>query len=183
MKILIINLTNEPVSIVLADTSKATLIPHKPYILDSVHRPEINYWTNCTDSRFKVIVDQPEVLRYCKVEANRAKGNHKIINTETVAKQAEVISKDKDEAIANEIIKESNIDIVKTAETTLEEAIAKDKEVNVEEPVKHTLDLDKEGLENMSVASLKVLANRLEVKLPVNAKKKEIIETLLNAEA
>ena len=35
----------------------------------------------------------------------------------------------------------------------------------------------------MSVASLKVLANKLEVKLPVNAKKKEIIEILLNAEA
>ena len=183
MKILIINLTNEPISIVLADTSKATLIPHKPYILDSVHRPEINYWTNCTDSRFKVIVDQPEVLRYCKVMANRAKCNHKVINTETVAKQVDIINKDKDEVIANKIIEDSNIDIVKTADTTLEEEIKKDMEVKAEDIAEHTVDLDKQGLENMSVASLKVLANRLEVKLPVNAKKKEIIEILLNAEA
>nr|DAU63652.1 MAG TPA: Rho termination factor, N-terminal domain [Caudoviricetes sp.] len=183
MKILIINLTNEPVSIVLADTSKAVLTPHKPYILDSFHRPEINYWTNCTDSRFKVIVDQAEVLRYCKVEANRAKGNSKIINTETVAKQVDIINNDKDEVIANQIIEDSNIDVVKTADTTLEDNVAKDKEVKAEEVVSHTFDLDKEGLENMSVASLKVLANKLEVKLPVNAKKKEIIEILLNAEA
>ena len=95
----------------------------------------------------------------------------------------DIINNDKDEVIANQIIEDSNIDVVKTADTTLEDNVAKDKEVKAEEVVSHTFDLDKEGLENMSVASLKVLANKLEVKLPVNAKKKEIIEILLNAEA
>ena len=184
MKILIINLTNEPVDIRLADTSLVTIAPHKPYILDSFHRPEINFWTNCTDSRFKVIVDQNEVIRYSRVVANQLKHSAKVnVVKEEMSDTNETPDTTKlNDVVAEEIIKESNIEVIKTAED-ISDTTSNNTVEDKEEILNKTVELTKEELDKMTVASLKVLASRLEVKLPLNAKRKEIIDILLKTEA
>lgn len=160
MQILIINLTDKPIDICLADTSTAVLTPHKPYILNSVHRPEINFWSNCLDPRFKVVTDQNEVIRYSRAIANRAKFTNDVVNV-----------------IGDTTVTEEPIDSV-DEEVTENVNIVKETSENIE-----TVDVNKEELEKMNVASLKAVAKKLEVQLPVNAKRKEIIELLLKDRA
>lgn len=176
MKILIINLTNEPIDICLADASIVSITPHKPYILDSFHRPEINFWTSCTDPRFKVIVDQNEVLRYSRVVANQLKHSNATKKIQPIVVDNAVETTDEE---VEKIIEESNIDVIKTASET--PIVEETKEV-LPEDVK-TVDLKREELEKLTVASLKVLASRLEVQIPPYTKRKDIIEMLLKTEA
>ena len=75
MRFVIINLTNTVIPITRTNMQKANLIPHKPFLLETMHTPEIKFWQSCTDPRFRILSDSTEIDRYLKVVANQAKNN------------------------------------------------------------------------------------------------------------
>lgn len=104
MRFLILNLTDRPIPITRTNMKKVTLEAHKPYLLETMHTPEINFWQKCTDRRFKILTNATEIDRYLKVVANQAnisKESNAVttINTpaETkISNETEVVNKEQD---------------------------------------------------------------------------------------
>lgn len=153
MRFLIINLTNQKIPITRTTLEKVVLIPHKPYLLETMHNPEINFWMNCADTRFRVISNATEISRYMQVLENQAKNN-----------------------TAESNVVENITEVKPDAVTITNEVVSENTEVKGEvESHKYT----EEELVAMKVTDLKNLANSLNIQLPSGANKATIIETII----
>ncbi len=86
MIFVIINRTDKVITITRTNMEKVNLVPHKPYVLETVHNPEIRFWQNCTDNRFAILSDTATIQRYIRVLDNQEKNT--AAKTETKQTQA-----------------------------------------------------------------------------------------------
>ena len=73
MIFVIINRTDKVIPITRTSMEKVNLLPHKPYVLETLHTPEIHFWQHCTDSRLVVMTDANTIERYLRVLKNQEK--------------------------------------------------------------------------------------------------------------
>ena len=156
MCFLIINLTNNVIPITRTTLEKVELLPHKPFLLETMHNPEINFWRNCTDIRFKIMSEATEIDRYLKVLENQAKNN---TATETVK-------------VTDNKVEPEEVPVVTDVSLS-------NKEVKVEETPTLTTYTEEE-LVGMKVTELKNIAQQLNIKLTNNVNKATIIQTILD---
>lgn len=159
MRFLIINLTNQKIPITRTTMEKVVLLPHKPYLMETMHNPEINFWMNCTDTRFRIISNNTEISRYMQVLDNQAKNN-----------TAETTDTDKG-------VIEVKPEAVTVMNETVSEEIAEEIVDNTQ--VESVVEYTEDNLIKMKVADLKDLANSLNIQIPNGANKATIIETII----
>ena len=164
MRFVIINLTDRVIPITRTNMEKVILAPHKPYVLETMHTPEIKFWQSCTDSRFKVMTDSATIDRYLKVLKNQE-------NVSTVKVDTSVENK------AEIKVENINTEDVKVVEEPIKsDAVTPKTDVVETENTKYS----EEQLIGMKVTELKSLAAQLGIALPNNANKSLIIETIYN---
>ena len=167
MRFVIINLTNAVIPITRTNMQKANLIPHKPFLLETMHTPEIKFWQSCTDPRFRILSDSTEIDRYLKVVANQAKNN--TANTENVVStQTDTTPQPEPEqnTIEPQPVTEIPNDVVEN-------------EVKEEVVEEETKTYTGEQLAEMKVAELKVIASELNITIPSSTNKAGIIDLIL----
>lgn len=103
MIFVIINKTDRVIPITRTNMEKVNLEPHKPYVLETVHNPEIRFWQNCTDGRFAIISDTVSIERYLRVLSNQEKNN----TAKTETKQTQAVTNINNDVAVN--TKEENI--------------------------------------------------------------------------
>lgn len=171
MRFVIINLTDRVIPITRTNMEKVILAPHKPYVLETMHTPEIKFWQSCTDSRFKVMTDSATIDRYLKVLKNQE--NVSTVKVDTPVEKQEVKIENKAE-IKVENINTEDVEVVE--EPVKSDAVTPKTDVVETENTKYS----EEQLIGMKVTELKSLAAQLGIALPNNANKSLIIETIYN---
>jgi len=166
MRFVIINLTDRVIPITKTNMEKVNLAPHKPYVLETMHTPEIKFWQNCTDSRFKVMSDPNVIDRYLRVLKNQEEATTK----QTAVEQPKKVETSKVE------VNNTDTNNIKVEEPIKSNAVTPEAVVVENESTKYT----EEQLIGMKVTELKSLAAQLGIALPANANKSLIIETIYN---
>lgn len=167
MNFLILNLTNNPIPITRVNMEQVIVNPHKHYLLETVHRPEINFWQNCTDGRFRVIVDQKAIDRYLKVIHNQ-----EVNNTSTVTAKVDNVVTESSKTVTKE---ESVDNTVSDNNVSVNENTITDEVIDVSK-IKYT----EESLLDMKVTELRELAATNNVAVPTNCNKATLVTTLYN---
>ena len=190
MRLIIINLTDKIVPITRTNLQKVNLPPHQPYVLDTLHNPEIKFWQNCTDPRFKIISNPTEIDRYLKVVSNRDKTK---IATEKIETKQTAPSTVKSEPIYNnvETTNIKNVSAVSTDNTKVTESVVEIVDNNINEKSNDVTE-DVENVSNVSntkysadeligkkVVELKTIASELGIDLPNNVNKATIIDLIV----
>lgn len=190
MRIIIINRTDKTQKIRKSNGDIVAINAYSPYILETNFNPEINFWKNCTDTRF-IVSDRIQDLNKLvaslpKTVANKQK---QIIsdfksntNTTTTEVNFKIIDKPVIETVSNindsNINKESisvsvnnsnNIEIEPDTIDVLDKAYVKaDKDFNI-------------ALGELSVKDLKILSEKYNIELPKQCKKAVMIEIIQKA--
>ena len=166
MIFVILNLTDNVVPITRTNMEKINIMPHKHYVLNTAHRPEINFWNNCTDPRLKVLKDATVIDRYLRVIKNQENNNTaKVVKTPDEKNQNAVTKVDKDVAVKV------------TNEVKVEEAKVEATENTTENTTKKYTDIE---LASMKVVELKALLNKMGIAFESNVNKAGLIELVLN---
>lgn len=170
MQIVIINRTNVNQQIRKCNGELVTIEAYSPYILETVFKPEINFWTGCTDDRFIVATD---IHMLPKLVAQLPKA--------VVEKQKDLIrdNKEPDKTAETETTD-------KVEEPTKEEPVAQVKEANEDKALKILDDAYKtnesileEDIKNLKMNDLKILASKRGIEIPKYCKKAELIDLIL----
>lgn len=176
MQIVIINRTDKNQQIRKANGEIVVIKAYTPYILETVFKPEINFWTGCTDDRFivatdvnmlpklvaqlpKKVVDKQKDLIQTKKELNK---DIKIEPTEKVNETVTQKAANKKQSIKQ--VKEANED---NALEILDKAY-KTNESILEEDIR-----------NLKMNDLKILASKRGIEIPKYCKKAELIDLIL----
>ena len=180
MRFVIINLTNKVIPITRTDAQKVNLIPHKPYVMETMHNPEIKFWQSCTDARFKIISNPTEIDRYLKVLANQVKHNtaNNVVTDNSAIPQSEnkevVEVTPKAEPVINEVNKVEEVVSV----TEQSDAVTTNNNVEVNEVNRYSAD----DLVVKKVVELKAIASELNIAFPSSTNKAGLIDLILKAQ-
>jgi len=178
MRLVIINRTDTTQTIRKSNGDIVTINAYSPYILETDFKPEINFWTTCVDNRF-IVTDKISELKklVSSLPKNIVKAQKEIIEnnvkeTET-KKQEEVVIAEKVPDTTDAVSVDNN-NIINEKETV--------EAVNVLKTAYETVEAKTiEDISNLTVKNLKILAEKLGVTLPNNAKKTEIVKLIKDA--
>lgn len=181
MQIIIINRTGKAQQIRKSNGDIVVIKAYSPYTLETTFKPEINFWTNCTDDRF-IVTDNVSNLH--RILAQLPK--------KVVDKQKEMLTKTTSSTDSN-LKKEESI---QTIHPVTEEPTGKEKtDINTEVVTQAKSDSkqilgdaynkNKSNMENeirnLKLSDLKILASKQGVKIPYNCKKADLAELIINS--
>ena len=176
MRLVIINRTDTTQTIRKSNGDIVTINAYSPYILETEFKPEINFWTNCIDNRF-IVTDKISELKklVSSLPKNIVKAQKEIIEnnvkkTET-KKQEEVVIAEKVPDTTDAVSVDNN-NIINEKDNAVEALKSAYDKVEMETV---------ENISNLTVKNLKILAEKLGVTLPNNAKKAEIVRLVQEA--
>jgi hypothetical protein len=176
MRLVIINRTDTTQTIRKSNGDIVTINAYSPYILETEFKPEINFWTNCVDNRF-IVTDKISELKklVSSLPKNIVKAQKEIIEnnvkeTET-KKQEEVVIAEKVPDTTDAVSVDNN-NIINEKDNAVEALKSAYDKVEMETV---------ENISNLTVKNLKILAEKLGVTLPNNAKKAEIVRLVQEA--
>ena len=176
MRLVIINRTDTTQTIRKSNGDIVTINAYSPYILETEFKPEINFWTNCIDNRF-IVTDKISELKklVSSLPKNIVKAQKEIIEnnvkeTET-KKQEEVVIAEKVPDTTDAVSVDNN-NIIYEKDNAVEALKSAYDKVEMETV---------ENISNLTVKNLKILAEKLGVTLPNNAKKAEIVRLVQEA--
>ena len=176
MRLVIINRTDTSQTIRKSNGDIVTINAYSPYILETEFKPEINFWTNCVDNRF-IVTDKISELKklVSSLPKNIVKAQKEIIEnnvkeTET-KKQEEVVIAEKVPDTTDAVSVDNN-NIINEKDNAVEALKSAYDKVEMETV---------ENISNLTVKNLKILAEKLGVTLPNNAKKAEIVRLVQEA--
>lgn len=174
MRLVIINRTDTIQTIRKSNGDIVTINAYSPYILETEFKPEINFWTNCIDNRF-IVTDKISELKklVSSLPRNIVKAQKEIIeNKETeTKKQEEVVIAEKVPDTTDAVSVDNN-NIINEKDNAVEALKSAYNKVEMETV---------ENISNLTVKNLKILAEKLGVTLPNNAKKAEIVRLVQEA--
>ncbi len=174
MRLVIINRTDITQTIRKSNGDIVTINAYSPYILETEFKPEINFWTNCVDNRF-IVTDKISELKklVSSLPKNIVKAQKEIIeNKETeTKKQEEVVIAEKVPDTTDAVSVDNN-NIINEKDNAVEALKSAYDKVEMETV---------ENISNLTVKNLKILAEKLGVTLPNNAKKAEIVRLVQEA--
>ena len=174
MRLVIINRTDTTQTIRKSNGDIVTINAYSPYILETDFKPEINFWTNCIDNRF-IVTDKISELKklVSSLPKNIVKAQKEIIeNKETeTKKQEEVVIAEKVPDTTDAVSVDNN-NIINEKDNAVEALKSAYDKVEMETV---------ENISNLTVKNLKILAEKLGVTLPNNAKKAEIVRLVQEA--
>ena len=174
MRLVIINRTDTTQTIRKSNGDIVTINAYSPYILETEFKPEINFWTNCIDNRF-IVTDKISELKklVSSLPKNIVKAQKEIIeNKETeTKKQEEVVIAEKVPDTTDAVSVDNN-NIINEKDNAVEALKSAYDKVEMETV---------ENISNLTVKNLKILAEKLGVTLPNNAKKAEIVRLVQEA--
>ena len=153
MIFVIINRTDKVIPITRTSMEKVNLLPHKPYVLETLHTPEIHFWQHCTDSRLVVMTDTNTIERYLRVLKNQEKNN-------TAPQQAQPVTI-------------TNTDVTVAPEVNNEA---------VNEPVEEVVNTKytEEQLVALKVVDLKAILTEMDVTIPTSINKAGLVQLILD---
>lgn len=176
MRLVIINRTDTTQTIRKSNGDIVTINAYSPYILETEFKPEINFWTNCIDNRF-IVTDKMSELKklVSSLPKNIVKAQKEIIEnnvkeTET-KKQEEVVIAEKVPDTTDAVSVDNN-NIINKKDNAVEALKSAYDKVEMETV---------ENISNLTIKNLKILAEKLGVTLPNNAKKAEIVRLVQEA--
>lgn len=171
MQIVIINRTNVNQQIRKCNGELVTIKAYSPYILETVFKPEINFWTGCTDDRFIVATD---IHMLPKLVAQLPK--------DVVEKQKDLIRDNKEPVKAVETKPTEKVEEI----TKEEPAVMQVKEANedkaleiLDDAYKTNESILEEDIKNLKMNDLKILASKRGIEIPKYCKKAELIDLIL----
>lgn len=174
MRLVIINRTDTTQTIRKSNGDIVTINAYSPYILETEFKPEINFWTNCIDNRF-IVTDKISELKklVSSLPKNIVKAQKEIIeNKETeTKKQEEVVIAEKVPDTTDAVSVDNN-NIINKKDNAVEALKSAYDKVEMETV---------ENISNLTIKNLKILAEKLGVTLPNNAKKAEIVRLVQEA--
>lgn len=176
MQIVIINRTDKNQQIRKSNGEVVVIKAYTPYILETVFKPEINFWTGCTDDRFLVATD---IHMLPKLVAQLPKN--------VVDKQKDLIQTKKELNKAVEAKPVEKVEKPITQEATEEKQSTKQvKEANednaleiLDEAYKTNESILEEDIKNLKMNDLKILASKRGIEIPKYCKKAELIDLIL----
>lgn len=173
MQIIIINRTDRNQQIRKANGEVVVIKAYSPYILETVFKPEINFWTGCTDDRFLVATD---INKLPKLIAQLPK--------DVADKQKDLIQskKESSEPVEDKPSETTKEEIVKEIETVddTKEANKDDKAFEVlEDAYKINENIVIDDIKNLKMNDLKILASKRGIEIPKYCKKTELIDLII----
>lgn len=192
MRIIIINRTDKTQKIRKSNGDIVAINAYSPYILETNFNPEINFWKNCTDTRF-IVSDRIQDLNKLvaslpKTVANKQKQiisdfkSNTTTNTTTTETNSKIIDKPVIEPVSN--INDSNIN-----KEPISVSVNNSNNIEIEPDTINVLDkayvkADEDfniALGELSVKDLKILSEKYNIELPKQCKKAVMIEIIQKA--
>ena len=183
MQILIINRTDKAQQIRKSNGDIVVIKAYSPYTLETTFKPEINFWTNCTDDRFIVADNVSNLQKILAQLPKKVVDKQKEMLTKTTSSAnpnpKETESNEAHKSIEEEPIKKEVV--VSTNDTeTVTQAKSDSKQLIGDAYNKNKSDRENE-IRNLKLSDLKILASKQGVKIPYNCKKADLAELIINS--
>lgn len=175
MQIVIINRTDKNQQIRKANGEIVVIKAYTPYILETVFKPEINFWTGCTDDRFIVATDVNMLPKLVAQLPKKAVDVQKslIRNSKELNKPQEVKSSD---------TTSEKIDVEEIKVDTKQEVANEDKALEMlDNAYKTNEDIIIDDIKNLKMNDLKILAAKRGIEVPRYCKKAELIDLIIES--